>query len=115
MRSLLMTVGPNAAGGATSNIVRTDDWAPSLISIQCNVTGTVNYTVQSSLDDPNDPTSPVALGSMTWVSSSDTAAVGATGTIQTNFNFAPKFIRILLNSGSGSVAATMLQSGSVPQ
>jgi hypothetical protein len=113
MRAITTTVGPNAAGG-TRNMVRMDDWGSNYISIQCNVTGTVNYTVQSSLDDPNDPTSPVPVASMTWISSSDAAAVGATVSIQTNFMFLPRWIGILMNSGTGTVVATILQSGGSP-
>lgn len=106
----------NAAGGVQySSKVRFDDFAPSNISIQCNVTGTVNFTIQSSMDDPNDPISPVAENSMVWIDTSDTAGVGATTSVQSNFLFAPKFARIKLNSGSGSVRATFLQSGVVPQ
>ena len=108
-----IAVGTNTIGG--SSWVRFDDFAPSNISIQCNVTGTVNYTVQSTLDDPNDPFHPVAIGSITWVNSSDTAVVGATATQQSNFLFAPKYARILLSSGTGTVTATFLQSSNGPK
>jgi len=111
MRPITVSVGPNAADNATSSWVRFDDWGPSYISIQCDVSGTVNYTIQSTLDDPNSPTNPVAVNSVTWVNSSDTAAVGATGAIQSNFLFAPTYARILKNSGDGTVKATFLQSG----
>jgi len=106
----------NASGGVKySSWVRFDDFAPSNISIQCTVSGVVDYTVESTLDDPNDPISPVASGSMTWVESSDTNVVGATTTKQSNFLFAPKFARIKLNSGAGSVTATFLQSSNGPK
>jgi len=114
MQARQVTVSDASGGVKYSSLVRFDDFAPSNISIQCTVTGTVNYTVQSSLDDPNDPFNPVALASMTWVDSSDTNVVGATATKQSNFLFAPKFARIKLNSGSGSVVATFLQSSAVP-
>ena len=114
MQARTVTVSDASGGAKYSTWVRFDDFAPSNISIQCNVTGTVNYTVQSSLDDPNDPFSPVASGSMTWVSSSDTNVVGATATKQSNFLFAPRYARIALNSGNGSVTATFLQSSAVP-
>lgn len=114
MRPIVVTVS-NASGGAqTSPLVRFDDFAPGPVSIQCTVTGTVNYTVQSSLDDPNSATNPVALASMTWIVSSDTNVVGATTSQQSNFFFAPVFARILLSSGSGSVTATFLQSSNGP-
>ena len=110
-RSVQMTIGPNAAGSSTSNIVRMDDWNRSPVGIQCVVTGTVNYTVQGSMDDPNDPSNPVPLALMTWTSSPDSLAVGATASIMTSWLFVPKFLRILLTSGSGSVVATALQPG----
>ena len=114
MQARQVTVSDASGGVQYSSLVRFDDFAPSNISIQCTVTGTVNYTVQSSLDDPDDPFNPVPLASMTWVSSSDTNVVGATATKQSNLLFAPKFARIVLNSGSGSVVATFLQSSAVP-
>jgi hypothetical protein len=107
-----ITVGTSGVGG--SKWVVFDAFAPSLISLQCNVTGTVNYTVQTTLNDPYDPITPVAPASVAWVNSSDTAVVGATATQQSNFMFAPVYARILINSGAGSVAATFLQSSSVP-
>lgn len=110
--SAAVTVGTN--GVASSGYVRTDDYAPAPVTVQCTATGTVNYTVQQSMDDPNSPTNPVAASAMTWLSSADTNAVGATGSIMTNFTFAPAFIRILLNSGTGTVTATVTQPGAVP-
>ena len=76
-------------------------------------TGTVNYTLQQTLDDPNSPTNPVAAANVTWVSTSDTLAVAATTSLQTNYLFTPQYTRVLLNSGSGTVEATFAQSGSV--
>jgi len=114
MRPLHTSVSDASGGAKNSAPVRFDDYAPSNISIQCTVTGTVNYTVQTTLDDPNSATNPVPEASMTWVDSSDTAVVGATATKQSNFLFAPTFARIRLNSGSGSVTATFIQSSSVP-
>ncbi len=108
-----VTVGTNGIG--STPWVRCDEWANAQIAIQCNVTGTVNYTVQSTLDDPNRPwDTPPLPSAMTWVNTSDTAAVGATATVQTNFAYCPTFVRVLLNSGSGSVTTTVLQSNAAP-
>lgn len=96
---------------AASTWARMDEWTAGDIAIQCNASGTVNYTVQQTLADPNSPTNPVAVSAVNWVNSSDTSAVGATGTIQSNYLFCPSYVRILLNSGTGSVTATLLQSG----
>jgi len=107
------TVGTNGVG--STPYVRLDSWAEGSVSVQCNVTGTVNYTVQVSDDDPNQPWgTPVAPSAMTWIATNDPVAVGATGNIQTNFLFAPTYARVLLNSGSGSVTATFIQYSAVP-
>jgi hypothetical protein len=114
MRPITVTVS-NASGGVQySPLVRLDEWAPGQVGVQLTASGTVNYTLQQSMDDPNSPTNPVAQGSMTWVNCADTAAVGASSTVQTNYQFVPLFCRVVLNSGSGSVTATFVQASSVP-
>ena len=107
-----ITVGTSGVGG--SKWVVFDAFAPSMISIQCNATTPIDYTLQTTLNDPYDPITPVAPASVVWVNSSDTAVVGATATKQSNFMFAPVYARILINSGAGSVAATFLQSSNGP-
>lgn len=102
-----VTVGTN--GVASTPWVRLDEWANPPVGIQCDVTGTVNYTVQSTYDDPNSPTDPVSPSAVTWIATNDTNAVNATGSVQTNFLFTPTFVRALLNSGSGSVAMKVIQ------
>jgi hypothetical protein len=113
-----LTVGTAAdsisGGAASSRWVRFDNWAPSYISIQCTVSGTVNYTVQSSMDDPNAPINPPAASAVTWVNSSDADVVGATTTVNSNFIFAPVWARVVLNSGTGTVTAQFMQSSNVP-
>ena len=108
-----VTIGTNGIGG--SPWVRFDEYAPHGVAIQCTVSGTVNYTVQQTLDDPNVSGTTLTPATMTWVSSSDTNVVGATATQQTNYNFTPVFARVLLNSGTGTVAATFLQASAVPK
>ena len=105
-------IGTSGVGG--SRWVSFDAFAPSMISIQCNATGTIDYTLQTTLNDPNDPTTPITPVNVAWVNSSDTAVVNATATKQSNFMFAPIYARILINSGTGSVAATFLQSSNGP-
>jgi hypothetical protein len=107
-----ITVGTSGIG--SSPWVRLDEWALPQVAIQCDVSGTVNYTLQQTLDDPNSPTNPVAPSAVTWVNTSDTNGVGATGAIQSNYAYAPTFARVLLNSGTGSVTATFIQLGVAP-
>lgn len=114
MQARQVSVSDASGGVKYSSWVRFDDFAPSNISIQCVVTGSANYTVQSTLDDPNDPIAPVAVNSVTWIDSSDTNVVAASSSKQSNFLFAPKFARIKLNSGTGTVTATFLQSSVGP-
>ena len=104
-----VTVGTN--GVASSAWVRLDSWAAPQVGIGCDASGTVNYTIQETFDDPNSPTNPVTPTAVTWVSSADTNAVGASSSIQTFFPYAPTFARVLLNSGTGSVTATFAQYG----
>jgi hypothetical protein len=113
-----VTVGTN--GVASTPWMRMDEWAGPEISIQCTVSGTVNYTVQSTMDDPNSPTNPVIPSAVAWVNSPDTNAVAATATIQTSYGgfsavgyLSPIFIRVTLNSGTGTVTTTVAQRGSV--
>lgn len=114
-----ITISATAAGAVqvgTNNIAssawaRMDDWAPTYVSIQCNSSGTVDFTVQSSLDDPNSPSNPVDPADCVWIDTNDSLAVGASASLQTNYFFAPAFLRILLNSGDGTVTATFTQHG----
>lgn len=107
-----VTVGTNGVAG--SRWMRLDDFAPAQVSVQVDVSGTVNYTVQTTLDDPNDPISPVAVGSVTWLSSLDSNVVSKAVAASSYFAYAPKYARIVLNSGTGSASATFLQSSNGP-
>ncbi|MEN6608601.1 MAG: hypothetical protein ABFD60_15250 [Bryobacteraceae bacterium] len=124
LRVTSVTISGNAVGAitvgmtatATSPWVRFDDFAPSNISIQCDVSGSATYTVQSTLDDPNDPFAPASTAAMNWVNSSDTAVVGATTTQQSNFLFAPRYARVVITAVStGTVTGMFLQSSSGPK
>lgn len=100
--------------GTATAWVRFDDWSPnSTVSIQTDVSGTVNYTIRTTLDDPNSPTNPVAPASVTWFNSGDTNVVGATAGQQSSFSVLPTFAQLLLNSGTGTVSATFIQTGNV--
>src|SRR5277367_6211435 len=98
MRAIVVAV----TGVGTTPLARMDEWCPGPVSIQVNVSGGATYTVQSSNDDPNSPTNPVALGSMTWINTNDANAVNATTAIQTNYLIPPLFIRVNLTVGTGT-------------
>lgn len=111
-----LTVGTNGVAG--SPWVRFDDYAATAqVSIQCSVSGTANYTVQQTMEDPNQitrqnptPTYRWARSAVTWVDCPDTALVAATTTKQGNYGSAPVFARVLLNSGTGTVTGTFRQA-----
>ncbi len=108
------TIAIGTNGVAASAWIMLDPWAGPA-GFQCNVSGTVNYTVQQTMDDPNSPTNAVAAADVAWLSCADAAVVGATANQQSNYNFPPTYARVLLNSGSGSVTMTLNQIGVVPQ
>jgi hypothetical protein len=103
-----VTVGTNTVAG--SPWIFLDSWAMPQISLQVNVTGTVNYTIQQTLDDPNSPWTPVTPVNVTWVNSPDAAVVGATSSAQSNYAYVPSYTRVVLNSGSGSITYTVIQA-----
>lgn len=107
-----ITVGTN--GVASSPWVRTDEFANTQTGIQATVTGTVNYTIQSTYNDPNSPTNPIAPYAVTWVNTPDTNAVNATTSIQSYYAYTPTWIKVTLNSGTGSVTSTITQYGVAP-
>lgn len=99
--------GTNTVAG--SSWVRLDSWAFPQTAIQCNASGTVNYTIQVSMDDPNSISNPVSVANMTWLNTNDADAVSAIGDVFSNFDWTPTWARILLNSGNGTVTATFAQ------
>lgn len=98
-----ITVGTTGVGASTWKPV---DYlpVPTNTSVACVVAGTVNYTVQHTHDDIFDPVialNPTAI---------DHAFLAAqTATADGNYAFPIRAIRVLVNSGAGSVATTILQ------
>jgi hypothetical protein len=107
-----ITVGTNVV--ASSMWVRLDEFAPPMTTVQCIVTGTVNYTVQQSMQDPNSPTNPVNPYQVVFVNSTDIEAVAATTSIFSYFAYSPIFVKVTLNSGSGSVIGIFSQNSAAP-
>jgi hypothetical protein len=107
-----LTVGTNTVSGAYW--VFLDQWAMTGCGIQITTSGTVNFTVQSTCDDPNDATNPVAPASMTWITTEDANAASKTASVQTNYPYVtPKYVRCLINSGTGTAQMTVTQALSI--
>lgn len=76
------------------------------ISLQVAVTGTVNYTVQQTLDNVFDPAiTPV------WFPHPDTNLVAQTVNRQGNYAYVPSAVRLVVSSGTGTARLTIIQSG----
>lgn len=108
------TVSIGTNGIASSPWVYFDQFASmGPTSIQVDGSGTVNWTVQQTLNDPNAAqNNPVAVASMNWLSHPDSTLVGSIATtgVQGNYAYPPAYARVLLNSGSGTVKATFVQN-----
>lgn len=108
-----MTIGTN--GVADSPWVRFDTYgAMAEVAIQLNGSGTVNWSVFQTLNDPNkigDPTygNPSAV---VWVAHPDSALVGSTVTtgVQGNYAYTPIFAKVRMNSGTGTMYGTFAQT-----
>jgi hypothetical protein len=85
------------------------------VSGQCAASGTVNFTVQVSNDDPNSYANPTASNLMTW-DSNMAGVIAATASTVFDLTPAPLWARVLLNSetGTGSVRMTLAQMSAVP-
>lgn len=103
-----LTIGTN--GVASSRPIRFDEFAFPQISLQATVTGTANFTVQQTVQDM----AAVGYTSISWVDHPDADFVAATATAQANYAYLPSWARITLNSGTGSVNLTAIQSANVP-
>ena len=107
----------DANGIQMSEWIMCDSWCPGPVSVQVNVYNVpgvaVDYTVQSTLDDPNDPASPVPVGFETWFNCHDVNMVNGSAPAQTYYQAAPRYIRIVLNAGNGIAQLTVSQNGSI--
>lgn len=95
------------SGVASSPPLPLDVHGLPMVSLQVDVTGTVNFTVQQSLDSPFT----TALTDVLWVNHPDSNLVAATADVQGNYAYIPAQARITINSGSGSLRFTIIQAG----
>lgn len=95
----------NKTGIGSSNPVLLDHFRnPFNVGIGVVVSGTVNYTIQHTFDDVLDPSV-----TPTWFSHPSLAALAANA--DGNYAFPVTAVKILVNSGSGTATATILQAG----
>ena len=104
-------VGTN--GIASSPWVMFDPFAFPQISLQCDAVGTVNYTVQQTLDDPNSTTNPTPAADVVWFDNPNADLVAESVSRQGSYAIAPLYVKVTLNSGDGSVKGTFIQFGSI--
>ena len=107
------TVSAGTSAIASTRPIFLDEWAFGPTAIQVNVSGAAAVTVQQSLDDPNS----VGYTNVNWVNHPDTNLVGLSSTVQGNYAYLPKVVRLLLVSGAtGTSSATirLSQSAAVP-
>ena len=114
MQPITVSTTDATSGTTYSRKVRMDSWANAQTIIQVNVSGTATYTVETSMDDPNSPTNPVAVGSMTWINSIDDNLVDKSAAGVGVLPATPTFIRIKQTAGNGSCTMTLAQFGNAP-
>lgn len=114
MQPITVSTTDATAGTTYSRPVRMDSWANAQSAIQVDVTGTATYTVEVSMDDPNSPTNPVALASMTWLNCADSNLVSKSASGQGALAVTPTFIRLKQTAGNGSCTMTVAQFGNAP-
>ena len=114
MQPITVSTTDATAGTTYSRMVFTDSWANAQSIIQVDVSGTATYTVETSLDDPNDPFSPVAVGSMTWLPAADSNLVSKSAANQGVLTATPTFVRIKQTAGDGSCTMKIVQFSNAP-
>jgi hypothetical protein len=88
--------------GSSSALVMNTNISPFNVGFGVVVTGTVNYTVQHTFDDP-------AIGFSTWFSHPTVASQVASA--DGNYAFPVTGIKVLVNSGSGTATLNLVQAG----
>jgi len=107
MRQIVVTLTDASAGAKNSDPIPLDIHGRPDVSLQVTVTGTVNWTVQQTLDNPFT----TASGAIVYVNHPDANMVAQTVTRQGNYAYIPAAVRLQLSSGTGSVKLTIVQSG----
>lgn len=88
--------------GSSDALVMNTNISPFNVGFGVIVTGTVNYTVQHTFDDP-------AVGFSTWFSHPTVASQAANA--DGNYAFPVTGIKVLVNSGAGTATLKLVQAG----
>lgn len=106
MRPIYVTTSDASGGAKVSAPIPLDIMqVPFAIGIGCVVTGTVNYTVEHTYDNINDPAFNPATA--TWFANSGISA--KTANADGNYAFPVRAMRLNQASGTGSVTMCVLQ------
>lgn len=97
----VQTVSKTGTGSSSALVMNTNQ-TPFNVGFGVVVTGTVNYTVQHTFDDP-------ALGFTTWFSHPTIASLAANA--DGNYAFPVTGVKILVNSGTGTATINLVQAG----
>jgi hypothetical protein len=88
--------------GSSSALVMNTNISPFNVGFGVEATGTVDYTVQHTFDDP-------AVGFTTWFSHPTVA--GETANADGNYAFPVTGVKVLVNSGTGTATLKLIQAG----
>lgn len=97
----LQTVSKTGVGSSSALVMNTNV-TPFNVGFGVIVSGTVDYTVQHTFDDP-------AVGFSTWFSHPTIA--GESTNQDGNYAFPVTGIKLLVNSGDGSATLKLVQAG----
>ena len=91
-------------GAGTSVALPLDIHGRPEISLQVNVTGTVTWTVEQTLDDPAD-------AGAVWFVHPDVNMVSQTVSRQGNYAYVQRAVRLNVSAGTGTAKLIIIQSG----
>jgi hypothetical protein len=97
----LQTISKTGVGSSSSLVMNTNV-SPFNVGFGVIVTGTVNYTIQHTFDDP-------AVGFSTWFPHPTIASLAANA--DGNYAFPVTGVKVLVNSGDGTAQLKLVQAG----
>jgi hypothetical protein len=110
VQSTTSTVTAGTNGVCSSAPVNLDSYGFGPTALQVDVTGTVSATVRQTLEDCAGSG---GLTGLVWLNHPDSNLVNLTSSVQGNYAYAPEWVQIVLNSGTGSAELHVTQLGPV--